>query len=162
VLVLPLDQAAYLQATVAVGIVAGAAYAGRRCSLSQATGVLPLGVVMGTVVPLVALVDHWMPALPLLVVVGALGGALVVPLNALLQHRGHALLTAGRSIAVQNFNENLSVLLMLALFAGAMALQIDIRVVIAAIGAIVASVVAWLIWRERRLRRQRADIARLA
>ena len=162
VLVLPLDQAAYLQATVAVGIVAGAAYAGRRCSLAQATGVLPLGVVMGAVVPLVALVDSWLLALPLLVIVGALGGALVVPLNALLQHRGHALLTAGRSIAVQNFNENLSVLLMLALFAGAMALQIDIRVVISAIGAIVASVVAWLIWRERRLRRQRADIARLA
>jgi len=162
VLVLPLDQAAYLQATVAVGIVAGAAYAGRRCSLAQATGVLPLGVVMGAVVPLVALVDSWLLALPLLAIVGALGGALVVPLNALLQHRGHALLTAGRSIAVQNFNENLSVLLMLALFAGAMALQIDIRVVISAIGAIVASVVAWLIWRERRLRRQRADIARLA
>ena len=124
--------------------------------------VLPLGVVMGAVVPLVALVDSWLLALPLLAIVGALGGALVVPLNALLQHRGHALLTAGRSIAVQNFNENLSVLLMLALFAGAMALQIDIRVVISAIGAIVASVVAWLIWRERRLRRQRADVARLA
>jgi len=30
---------------------------------------------------------------------------LVVPMNALLQHRGHNLMGAGRSIAVQNFNE---------------------------------------------------------
>ncbi len=144
---LTLDRAAYLQAMVAVGIVAGAALAGRHVPLARAARVLPLGVVMGVVVPLVAWVDDWMLALPLLAAVGALGGAMVVPLNALLQHRGHTLLTAGRSIAVQNFNENLSVLLMLALYAGLLALGVDVRWVMAGLGAVVAGTVAWLAWR---------------
>ncbi|WP_201493486.1 lysophospholipid transporter LplT [Rubrivivax sp. A210] len=153
VLGLPLDRAAYLQAMVAVGIVAGAALAGHRVSLDQAWRVLPLGVAMGVAVPLLALVDHWLPALPLLAAAGALGGALVVPLNALLQHRGHQLLTAGRSIAVQNFNENLSVLVMLAAFAGLLALDCDIRSIMVALGLLVAGCVAVLYLRERVRRR---------
>jgi MFS family permease len=149
---LPLDRAALLQAVVALGIVAGATLAARWVPLAQAARVLPLGVAMGVVVPLVAWVPSWPLALPLLALVGALGGALVVPLNALLQHRGHALLTAGRSIAVQNFNENLSVLVMLAVYAGLLALGVDIRVVMAGLGALVASAVAWLAWRRGRRR----------
>jgi hypothetical protein len=147
---LPLERAAYLQAVVAVGIVGGAAVAGSRVGLARATAVMPLGIVMGAAVPLVAWVDHWLVAVPLLVLVGALGGALVVPLNALLQHRGHVLLTAGRSIAVQNFNENLSVLVMLAVFSGLLAVQADIRVIMALLGALVALVTGGLYWRIRR------------
>ncbi len=146
-LALPLNQGAYLQAVVAVGIVAGATMAARWVPLAQAVRVLPLGVLMGVLVPLVAWVPSWPAALPLLVLVGALGGALVVPLNALLQHRGHALLTAGRSIAVQNFNENLSVLVMLAVYAGLLALDADIRAIMAGLGLLVASAVGWLAWR---------------
>ena len=148
VLGLTLDRAAYLQAVVAVGIVGGAVLAGRWVSLARATSVLPLGVLMGAAVPLVGWVDHWVVALPLLALVGALGGAMVVPLNALLQHRGHALLTAGRSIAVQNFNENLSVLVMLGVYAALLALQVDIRTVMAALGVLVAVAVALLWWRS--------------
>ncbi len=150
---LTLDRAAYLQAMVAVGIVAGAALAGHRVSLGNAWRVLPLGVAMGLLVPLVALVDHWLLALPLLAAVGALGGALVVPLNALLQHRGHQLLTAGRSIAVQNFNENLSVLIMLAVFATLLALDVGIRSIMVVLGLLVAACVAALYLRERVRRR---------
>jgi hypothetical protein len=98
----------------------------------------------------VAWVPSWPVALPLLAGVGALGGALVVPLNALLQHRGHALLTAGRSIAVQNFNENGSVLLMLGVYAGLLALGVDIRAIMAGLGALVATAVGWLAWRRAR------------
>jgi MFS family permease len=152
---LPLDQAAYLQAVVAVGIVAGAALAARHVALAAAARVLPLGVLMGALVPLV---DSWPVALPLLAGVGALGGALVVPLNALLQHRGHVLLSAGRSIAVQNFNENLSVLVMLAAYAGLLKAGVDIRSLMAGLGAMVAGLVAALVWRERAaaVRRARA------
>jgi len=39
-----------------------------------------------------------------------------VPMNALLQHRGLKIMPPGRSIAVQGFNENLSVLVMLGLY----------------------------------------------
>jgi MFS transporter, LPLT family, lysophospholipid transporter len=146
---LGLDRAAYLQAAVAVGIVGGAALAARHVALAQARRMLPLGVAMGLFVPLVAWVQSWQLALPLLALVGALGGALVVPLNALLQHRGHQLLTAGRSIAVQNFNENLSMLLMLALYAALLALDVDIRAVMAALGLLVAAVSGALCWRQR-------------
>jgi hypothetical protein len=135
---------------VALGIVAGAALAARWVPLAQAARVLPLGVLMGVLVPLVAWVPSWPLALPLLALVGALGGALVVPLNALLQHRGHALLTAGRSIAVQNFNENASVLLMLGVYAGLLALGVDVRAVMAGLGALVATSVGWLAWRRAR------------
>ncbi len=147
---LALDRAAGLQAVVAVGIVAGAVVAGRRVPLARATRVLPLGIAMGLVVPLVLAIHDWPLAVPLLLGVGALGGAMVVPLNALLQHRGHLLLTAGRSIAVQNFNENLSMLVMLAVFACLLALDVEVSRVMAGLGLIVALLVALLWWHERR------------
>jgi MFS family permease len=159
VLGLPLGLAACLQAVVAVGIVGGAALAARHVALAQATRVLPLGVVMGLAVPLVGLIDSWMASIPLLLLVGALGGALVVPLNALLQHRGQQLLTAGRSIAVQNFNENLSVLVMLAAYAGLLSLQLDIRALMAGLGLLVSAAVGLLWWLER-ARRLRGAVSR--
>jgi O-antigen/teichoic acid export membrane protein len=131
--------------------------AGRHVALAQATRVLPLGVVMGVAVPLVGLIDTWMASIPLLLLVGALGGALVVPLNALLQHRGQQLLTAGRSIAVQNFNENLSVLVMLAIYAGLLALQLDIRTLMAGLGVLVSAAVGLLWWLERTRRVRGAE-----
>lgn len=153
VLGLPLEQGAYLQATVAVGIVVGAAMAGRWVRLDQAARVLPLGVLMGAAVPLAAQADSVGWALPALVLVGALGGALVVPLNALLQHRGHVLLTAGRSIAVQNFNENASVLAMLAVYAVLLALDLPVRTLMGGLGLLVGLVMAGLWWGQRVRRR---------
>jgi MFS family permease len=155
---LTLDRAAALQGVVAVGIVAGAAAAGRRVPLARATRVLPLGVAMGLVVPLVLWIATWQLAVPLLLVVGALGGAMVVPLNALLQHRGHVLLTAGRSIAVQNFNENLSMLVMLGVFAALLACRIHVTTVMGGLGAVVAVLTA-LLWRRDRRRLCTAAVA---
>jgi MFS transporter, LPLT family, lysophospholipid transporter len=161
VLGLSLDRAAYLQAVVALGIVAGAAVAGSKVPLSQAARVLPLGILMGALVPLVVLVKSWWVALPLLLLVGALGGALVVPLNALLQHRGHQLLTAGRSIAVQNFNENLSVLVMLGVYAALLVLGINIGLIMGGLGVLVAMVV-WHLHRRNalayKMRRSKASL----
>jgi LPLT family lysophospholipid transporter-like MFS transporter len=153
VLGLPLDRAAYLQGAVAVGIVLGAALAGRWVTLARATEVLPLGVLLGLLVPAVVLVHHWWVAVPLLTLVGVLGGALVVPMNALLQHRGHELLSAGRSIAVQNFNENASVLVMLAVYAALLAAQWDVRTLMAGLGLGIALSVSGLWWWHRPWRR---------
>jgi LPLT family lysophospholipid transporter-like MFS transporter len=111
---LPLHQAAYLQALVAVGVVLGASLAGRRMGLHEALRVLPLGVLMGAVVSLAAWVTDLSAGVALMVLIGALGGFMLIPLNALLQHRGKTLLSAGQSISIQAFNENASVLLMLA------------------------------------------------
>jgi hypothetical protein len=123
---MPLEEGAMLSGVSAVGIAIGAILAARLIPLRRATAVLPIGILMG--VALITLVSvRWMPAVYiLLVVIGAIGGFFVVPMNALLQHRGHVLMSAGHSIAVQNFNENVSILVMLALYA--LMISFDFRI----------------------------------
>jgi MFS transporter, LPLT family, lysophospholipid transporter len=118
---LDLEQATQLTALVAVGLAIGSVVAAKTIALEHAVKVLPLGIAMGFVVLGMALVTDWRPAALMLVLIGALAGSFLIPMNALLQHRGHQLMGSGHSIAVQNFNENLSILLML----GAYALMID-------------------------------------
>ena len=144
VLNLPLDQAAYLQAAVAVGVVVGAAVAGRWVVLHQARRVLPAGILLGLMMPIVSQVSSLWVAIPLLAFVGVVGGILVVPLNALLQHRGFTLLSAGRSVAVQGFNENLSVLCMLGLYAALVAAEMPIMPLMTMFGLAIAMAMAVL------------------
>jgi len=151
---LGLDQAAYLQAVVALGVVAGASLAGRFVPLHRALRVLPAGVALGGLIAAVAPLTTLGPALPLLVLTGAVGGILVVPMNALLQHRGHQLLTAGRSIAVQGFNENLSVLAMLGVYAGLHALALPLVPLMMGFGGLIAAFMGALMLRRRALRQR--------
>jgi len=149
---LNLSQGALLQAVVAVGVAVGAIAAAARIPLRRSLSVLPFGVAMGVTVMIMAFyTKDAMPQVTLhilglhmplymaiayvfLMLVGAMSGYFVVPMNALLQHRGHVLLSAGHSIAVQNFNENVSVLLMLCLYALLIKLNVPIGVVIVALG----------------------------
>ena len=126
VLGLRLEQGAYMQALVAVGVIVGAAVAGRYYRLHSARRVLPMGWLLAALLPALAWVSTLWLAIPMLVLAGAIGGMLLVPMNALLQHRGASILTAGRSIAVQGFNENASVLVMLALYSGTLALGVPL------------------------------------
>ncbi|HEY1130588.1 MAG TPA: lysophospholipid transporter LplT [Roseateles sp.] len=151
-LALPLSQAAYLQAAVAVGVIVGAAAAGHWLALHQARHGLWAGVVLGCLMPVVAQVSDVALAAAVLALVGAVGGAMVVPLNALLQHRGAVLLSAGRSIAVQGFNENLSVLAMLAAYAGCEAAGVPITATLSGLGVLVAGAITALIWVDKRRR----------
>ncbi|MEY3543618.1 MAG: hypothetical protein RIQ29_1026 [Pseudomonadota bacterium] len=146
---MPLDKAAILQGIVAVGIAGGAIFAARFVPLKNAPSVLKLGVAMGLIVPLMTLVHSLAGSIPLLVMIGALAGYFVVPMNALLQHRGHVLLSAGHSIAVQNFNENLNVLLMLGLYALLIKADMHVNVVIIIFGLFVAGTMALVIRRYR-------------
>lgn len=146
---LPLHQASYLQAAVAVGVVAGAALAGRFVALADARRMLAFGVALGLMLPLVASTRSLWLAVPLLLAAGAVGGLMVVPLNALLQHRGCVLLTAGRSIAVQGFNENASILAMLAVYAGLVALELAIVPLMWGFGLLLALAIAVLMRRAR-------------
>lgn len=127
---LTLAQAAYLQGITAVGVIAGAVLASRFITLASAVTLLPLGVVLGMMIPLMLFVDSVLWAALLLIAVGAIAGYFVVPMNALLQHRGCTLLTAGRSIAVQGFNENAGILLMMALYAAATAKNLHLEILI--------------------------------
>jgi MFS family permease len=135
---LPLSQGAMLQGVSAVGIALGAVLAARIIPLKRAVSVLPVGIAMGFFVMTLIGVT-WMPLVyALLILVGAMAGYFVVPMNALLQHRGHVLLSAGHSIAVQNFNENVSILVMLALYALMIRLDLHINAIIVMFGAFVA------------------------
>lgn len=134
----PLNQAAQLQGVVALGIAIGAVLAAKIVSLRQSVKVIPLGILMGIVVMIMTLVNNLWIAIGLLILIGSLAGFFVVPMNALLQHRGHILMGAGHSIAVQNFNENLSILCMLLLYALLIWLDVHIYVVIILFGAFVS------------------------
>ena len=103
-------QASSLVGVVAIGTAVGAVLASMRMSLQRATRVIPMGIAMGALVIGMNFIHELWIAVPFLVVLGGLGGYLVVPMNALLQHRGHNLMGAGRSIAVQNFNEQACIL----------------------------------------------------
>lgn len=138
----PLNQAAQLQGVVAVGIAVGAVMAARWISLRQSVKVIPLGIAMGIVVMAMILVKDLWIAITLLMLIGGLAGFFVVPMNALLQHRGHILMGAGHSIAVQNFNENLSILAMLLLYALLIWFEVHIYIVIAAFGLFVSVMMA--------------------
>lgn len=138
----PLNQAAQLQGVVAVGIAVGAIMAARWISLRHSVKVIPLGIAMGIVVMAMILVKDLWIAIVLLMLIGGLAGFFVVPMNALLQHRGHILMGAGHSIAVQNFNENLSILTMLSLYAVLILLEVHIYTVIAAFGLFVSVMMA--------------------
>ena len=109
---LGLDHATQLTATVALGVALGSVIAARYITLENSVKVLPAGIVMGMLVIAMVLVTDWHFAALLLFTIGVLSGFFVVPLNALLQHRGHLLIGAGHSIAVQNFNENLGILIL--------------------------------------------------
>lgn len=150
VLHLPLDHSAYLQAAVAVGVVVGAVAAGRWVPLAHSKRMLVAGVAFGLLIPVIASTSHVAVALPLLALAGTVGGLLVVPLNALLQHRGCTLLSAGRSVAVQGFNENASVLLMLGAYAALTALELPIPALMWGLGLFIAGLILLLMWRERR------------
>ena len=80
--------------------------------MKDSTKILPIGIIMGSLVCSMVFVTTWQSAAIILVLIGILSGLLIVPLNALLQHRGHLLIGAGHSIAVQNFNENLGILIL--------------------------------------------------
>jgi len=133
-------QASALTGVVALGTAVGAVAASLRMRLDMATSVMPLGIAMGVLVVLMNFISNVWLAAPFLILLGALGGFLVVPMNALLQHRGHNLMGAGRSIAVQNFNEQACILGLGALYSLSTGLGLSAYGAIAGFGLIVAGV----------------------
>jgi MFS transporter, LPLT family, lysophospholipid transporter len=137
-------RAAVLTAWVAVGIALGAVLAASFVKLEQSVKVLPVGIAMGLMVLVMIPITNSLLATLLLIVIGTMGGYFVVPMNALLQHRGHLLMGAGSSIAVQNFNENLSIFAMLGLYALMQKLQLSIYLIILVFGLLLSGIMAAL------------------
>ena len=155
-------QASNLVGVVAIGTAVGAVIASMRCRLDKATNVMPLGVLMGVLVVGMVFVDTLWVAVPFLIVLGAIGGYMVVPMNALLQHRGHNLMGAGRSIAVQNFNEQLAILLMGLSYSQATKAGASALMAIVGFGVVVAlTMLAISHWHKRNLRDHPKKLAEL-
>jgi len=146
-----LDQASILMGVAALGTIVGSVFAG-RVPLKKALSVLPVGVLMGLVVLMMPLVSSTWTVYSLLLIIGGLSGYFVVPMNALLQHRGHVLLSAGHSIAVQNFNEQINILLMVAMYTLMLWLDLPINLIIAIFGILVATLMLVIIrWSKRNI-----------
>ncbi len=155
-----LSRAAMLQGVSAFGIAIGAVLASLWVSLDRSVRVIPLGIAMGLFIIVMNFVGQVWLAVILLVLIGMLAGFFVVPMNALLQHRGHHLVGAGRSIAVQNFNENSSILIMIAVYSMLLSIGHSIYLVIIFFGLFVAgtmTLVQWWYQHNRRVHREEVD-----
>ena len=157
-----LSDASILQGVCALGIALGAVTASMRVRLDHAVRVIPIGIAMGLIVIVMIGVHNVWLAVPVIILIGGLAGYFVVPMNALLQHRGHHLVGAGRSIAVQNFNENTSILAMIAIYSLLLKAGLSIYVVIILFGLFVAGAMfAVQRWYAYNLRTHEDEIERL-
>ena len=147
-----LSMPANLSGAVAIGIAVGAALAASFISLKHINRVLPVGMAIGLLIMLFANTSHLYAAIALLISIGAAGGFYVVPLNALLQERGHETVGAGNAVAVQNFFENCTMLTLVGIYillerAGTpviLSSMIFGGIIFAAI-----SVIAWFRWSQK-------------
>lgn len=158
---LDLSKSSMLQGVVAIGVAAGAIMAARRVTLRKSVKVIPMGIAMGFVVLAMNFVSDFWVAVPLLILIGYLSGYFVVPMNALLQHRGHILMGAGHSIAVQNFNENLSILIMTGLYYLMMRADLSIYTVITLFALFVSGSMLLVKKRFEANQRDRDDVIHL-
>lgn len=159
---IPLHEATYLQGIFAVGVALGAVAAGRLVSIDRSVGVVSVGIAMGFVTALMTVVKTPIPAAILMTAVGVMAGFFVVPMNALLQHRGHLLMGAGHSIAVQNFNENLSILVMLGIYAVFVMIDLPLDAVILLFALFIsASMYGVRRWHASNMVRHREELEQL-
>lgn len=155
-------QASALVGVVAIGTAVGAVLASMRMRLDNATRVIPLGIAMGVLVVMMNFIHSVWLAIPFLILLGGLGGFLVVPMNALLQHRGHNLMGAGRSIAVQNFNEQACILALGAFYSLSTKFGLSAYGAITLFGLAVASIMVLIgRWHRHNCAKHPAEMARL-
>ena len=133
-----LEESTRLTAMVAFGIAIGSVIAARYISLKDSVKVLPAGILMGGFVMTMTIIHDWQIAALIFLFIGALCGFFIVPLNALLQHRGHILIGAGHSIAVQNFNENIGILLLSGTYTWMVREEFSINTIIILLGLFVS------------------------
>jgi MFS transporter, LPLT family, lysophospholipid transporter len=155
-------QASSLVGVVALGTAAGAIIASVYMKLDRAVSVIPLGTAMGLLVICMIFITNVWVAAPFLILLGAIGGYLVVPMNALLQHRGHNLMGAGRSIAVQNFNEQACILGLGALYTALTKFGLSAFGAITILGLIVAGTMELIRrWHRHNTVQHRDEVERL-
>jgi len=155
-------QASSLAGVVVIGTAVSAVVASLMMRLDRATNLIPLGIVMGLLMLGLNFITNLYLAIPFLVLLGATVGYLVVPMNALLQHRGHNLMGAGRSIAVQNFNEQACILGLGAFYTALTKFGMSAFGAITIFGLVVAGCM-WMIrrWHQSNCIKHRDEVERL-
>ena len=139
-----LERGTQLTALVAVGLAIGSVVAAKWIPLEHSVKVLPLGILMGLAVLAMVFIKTFWLAVVMLIVIGALAGSFVIPMNALLQHRGHQLMGSGHSIAVQNLNENISILIMLGAYSLMVKMELSIGWIVVLFGLFIGLSMATL------------------
>ena len=139
-----LEQSTQLTSVVALGLAVGSFFAAKFVPLEHVARVLPLGILMGLVVICMVFVTDWRVAILLLLTVGSLAGGFLIPMNALLQHRGHQLMGSGHSIAVQNLNENIAILMMLGIYASMIKLGFSVNHIVIFFGVFISLTMGWV------------------
>ena len=152
-------QAVNLAGAVVVGSIAGAVLAAYTVPLSRALALMPLASAVGVLMIGLDLIDTAAVAIPFLAILGAICGFLIVPMNALLQHRGSSVTGAGRSIAVQGFNEQSCVLLLGTIYALTTRGGMPVFGTIAIFGLFIVCAMEYIRYRHRRnCARHRSEI----
>ena len=155
-------QASNLAGVVVIGSILGAVVAATTTKLDRATNVIPLAIGVGFLMIGLVFIKSLATAVPFLIVMGAICGYLIVPMNALLQHRGHNLMGAGRSIAVQNFNEQACILALGAFYVGMTKFGLTTFGAITIFGILVAGTMELIRrWHLRNLQLHRAEVEHL-
>lgn len=147
---LTLAQAGLLQGAVALGMVGGALLAARWIPVQRALHVLPLGTALGAVLLLMPWVTSVAVAALLLGLIGLLAGVFLVPMNALLQLRGQALMHTGQSVSIQNFYENLASILILAAYGVLLSLRLPIMPIIVGLGLTILGAMLVIVGRHKK------------
>jgi hypothetical protein len=130
--------------------------------LDSATKVIPVAISVGFLMIGLNFITSLWTAVPFLVIMGAVCGFLIVPMNALLQHRGHNLMGAGRSIAVQNFNEQACILGLGAFYVGMTKFGLSAFGAILVFGLLVAATMEIIRrWHQRNTVVHREEVERL-
>jgi LPLT family lysophospholipid transporter-like MFS transporter len=155
-------RASSLVGVVAIGTAAGAVLASMSMRLDRAVRVIGLGILMGVLVAAMNMIHSATIAAPFLIALGAIGGYMVVPMNALLQHRGHNLMGSGRSIAVQNFNEQAAILGLGAFYTGMTRVGLSVFGSITIFGLFTAIMSALILyWHRRNVRNHSEEVEAL-
>ena len=133
-----------LNAIVAIGIVIGAALASALVSISNTLRCIPAGILMGFAVIAFTLQSNMISSYILLVVIGALGGYFLVPLNALIQKIGKELVGAGSVISIQNLSEYSAMMIMLSAYTLAVAGGLSVITIGVGFGMLFAILIAFV------------------
>ena len=133
-----------LNAVVAIGIVVGTGLASATVSISNTFRCIPAGILMGLAVIAFTLQSNMISSYILLVVIGALGGYFLVPLNASIQKIGKELIGAGSVISIQNLSEYSAMMIMLSAYTLAVAGGLSVITIGVGFGMLFAIIIAFV------------------